>query len=609
MKKKLIEIIVCMLLIASTVLPVAGNINNNVIENQTQIESEPQYGATSRVDDEWPMFLYDLENTGYSTSPIAPQTNTVKWTYTTDAEVDSSPAVVNGKVYIGSWDENFYCLDADTGQKLWDYPIPGLASCGPAVYDGKVYVDSDYDYFYCFDADTGNLIWKFFKDFRVSFPSPAVVDGKVYFAHSRSTSGDSAALYCLDADTGSKFWDYPMGYFELSSPAVYDGKVYIGSEDHKLYCFDADTGSILWDFDTGSDVYSSPAVFDGKVYIGSRGGKLYCLDADSGSILWDFNTGSDVYSSPAVAYGNIYITSKYNKKVHCLDADTGDFIWSYITGGLMMLSSPAVADGKLYVGIWETGDLICLDVYTGEIIWDYPLDSGFYIQGSPAIAYGRVYMGGGLSRKVYCFEDPSQPPSIPTINGPTDGLIDCDCEFRIRTTDPEGDDVKYYVDWGDDTNSGWLGPYSSGEWVTVSHAWSELGTYSVRVRAEDTYGIKSYYSEPHSITVIDGPLLEIQVINGGLFSVSTVVKNLGTADATDVNWSIILDGGFILLGRETTGVDSISVGGEASVSSDFILGFGSTAITVDATVPVGFSDTREQKAFVFLSFIMVKPGG
>ncbi len=617
-KKKAIGIFVCMLLIASTVLPVAGTVNNNeniVIENQTQVGSEPQYGATSRVDDEWPMFLHDLENTGYSTS-TAPQTNTIKWTYTTGWMVTSSPAVVNGKVYIGSNDENFYCLDAETGQKLWSYYIEALSSCSPAVYDGKVYIGSDHDYFYCFDADSGGLIWTFLKNnYGFSSPSPAVVDGKVYFAHARGGggpgSGQNASLYCLDADTGIEFWDYPLGYFDISSPAVYNGKVYIGSADNKVYCFDADTGSILWDFNAGNIVMSSPAVFDHKVYFGSYDNKLYCLDADTGDFVWSYTAGSPIKCSPTVAYNQVYFTSFEDNMVYCLDAETGDLVWSYTTGGNMLPSAPAVADGKLYVGVWGNGMLLCLDAYTGEFIWDYPVGAGIQnsIWSSPAVAYGRIYMGGGLSNNVYCFEDPSRPPDPPTIDGPTEGLIDHNYEFGIRTTDPEGDNVRYYVDWGDGNTSGWIGPYPSGEEITVSHTWGEPGTYSVRARAEDTYGIKSHWSELHSITIIEGALLEIQPIKGGLFKVSTVIENLGGADATNVNWSITLDGGFILLGRETTGtIDSIPIDGEASVSSDFILGFGSITIMVNATISIGFSDTREQKGFVFLSFIIVKSG-
>ncbi len=597
MKKKLIGIIICMLM-ATTVLSVVGMMND-----------ETGYNPVNS-DDEWPMYLYDPQNIGYSSSSYAPQTNTIKWIFNTggsNAGIGSSPAVVNGKVYICTYNNHFYCLDADTGEELWSYYDDGFAGCSPAVYEGKVYVASTYDYFYCLDAETGDEIWKFYKGYRFSFPSPAVVGGRVYFAHSRGGggpgSGQNASLYCLDAETGNRFWSYDMGYLEVSSPAVSYDKVYIGSEDTKLYCFNAGTGDLIWDFDTGGMVFSSPTVFDDKVYFGSD--SVYCLDAENGSELWSYIKGDPIYSSPTIAYGNVYYTS-LSTGVHCLDAYNGSEIWNFPTGNAYH-ASPAVAAGKVYIGIWESGKLLCLNASKGEKLWEYKTNPEKGLKNSPAVAYGRVYMGGGLTDNLYCFEDPFLPP--PSIKGPPGGLIGFEYGFQFMAEDPEGDVVKYCVDWDDGTTSGWIGPHPSGEWITVNHSWSNPGNYSIRARGEYANGIRSNWSKPHNITVINGPLLEIMSVKGGLFKVNAVIKNLGTKEAADVNWSIILDGGLILLGKETTGMGNILVDSEITVISKPIVGFGSAVVTVNATVSFGFSDIREQKAFVLLFFIMVKPGG
>ena len=89
--------------------------------------------AQSSVD-WWPMFRHDPSHTGYSTS-TAPNTNNTMWSYTTGGPVTSSPAVVDGKVYVGSDDGKVYCLDALTGAHIWNYttdPIDALES-SPAV--------------------------------------------------------------------------------------------------------------------------------------------------------------------------------------------------------------------------------------------------------------------------------------------------------------------------------------------------------------------------------------------------------------------------------------------------------------------------------------------
>ena len=449
---------------------------------------EPQYDVIS-WDDEWPKFHHDSQNTGYSTS-IAPQTNTILWTYTTGFEIVSSPAVVNDRVYIGSDDEYFYCLDADTGEKLWDYPIPGgTGISSPAVYAGKVYVGTTYYYVYCWDADTGDLIWKYPKEYGSS-SSPAVVDGKVYIGLGEYSDGK---IYCLNASTGEKIWSFIIGGKTQvsSSPVVADGKVYIGSYDRRLYCLDADNGSKLWDFDTDWKVPSSPAVADGKVYVG--GGGLYCLDAETGEELWCFN--GRTCCSPAVAYGSIYFVGR-DGKVYCVDAESGDELWNYTTSDYEnSISSPAVADGKVYVGIWSNGKLLCLDAYTGEFIWDYLVSVPDWLFSSPAVAYGRVYIGGDMSYKVYCFEDPSQPPEAPIIKGPASGKAGVEYDYTFVTIDPNDDDVYYYIEWGDGNVEEWIGPYNSSEEITLGHSWEENGTYIIKAKAKDTYDIESHWTE------------------------------------------------------------------------------------------------------------------
>jgi hypothetical protein len=62
-----------------------------------------------------------------------------------------------------------------------------------------------------------------------------------------------------------------------SSPAVADGKVYVGSEDGCVYCLNASTGEKIWSYTTGGNVNSSPAVADGKVYVGSYDYNVYAF--------------------------------------------------------------------------------------------------------------------------------------------------------------------------------------------------------------------------------------------------------------------------------------------------------------------------------------------
>jgi hypothetical protein len=87
--------------------------------------------------------------------------------------------------------------------------------------------------------------------------------------------------------------------------------------------------------------------------------------------------------------------------------------------------------------------------------------------------------------------DTNTPPEIPTINGPTNGKKGQAYLYTFTTIDPEEDDIYYYIDWGDNTNSGWIGPYLSDTEVSQQHTWLERGTYTIQCKARDVHGAES----------------------------------------------------------------------------------------------------------------------
>jgi hypothetical protein len=97
----------------------------------------------------------------------------------------------------------------------------------------------------------------------------------------------------------------------------------------------------------------------------------------------------------------------------------------------------------------------------------------------------------------------SNPPQTPTITGPTLGGIDASYVYEVVTTDPDGDPVSYFVDWGDTTSSGWFGPFSSGAPATASHAWTSPGTYLVQARARDIFHATSNWSVPLTVVILN----------------------------------------------------------------------------------------------------------
>ncbi len=196
----------------------------------------------------------------------------ILWAFETNKDVFSSPTVVGDTVYIGSFDENTYALDATTGDQKWAsqtgyWPLSSPTVVGDTVYDGSF--DGNV---YALNATTGDQKW-LFQTGEIIASSPTVVDGTVFVG-----SNDNN-VYALDAATGNQQWCFETGDWVKSSPTVVEGTVFVGSNDNNVYALDTATGDQEWVFETGDIVISSPTVVEGTVFVGSNDNKVYALDA------------------------------------------------------------------------------------------------------------------------------------------------------------------------------------------------------------------------------------------------------------------------------------------------------------------------------------------
>jgi outer membrane protein assembly factor BamB len=219
------------------------------------------------------------------------------WKYATLGYVDSSPAVANGIVYVGSGDDNVYALNAATGALVWKYKTGNPVVSSPAVANGIVYVGSEDNNVYALNAATGAFVWKYATLGYVD-SSPAVANGIVYVG-----SWDDN-VYALNAATGALVWKYTTGNSVVSSPAVANGIVYVGSEDDNVYALNASTGALVWKYTTGSVVESSPAVVAGRVYVGSYDHRVYA-----------FGLPVSVSISPSSVYMDVYQSKTFTSSV------------------------------------------------------------------------------------------------------------------------------------------------------------------------------------------------------------------------------------------------------------------------------------------------------
>ena len=340
------------------------------------------------------MFRNDLAHSGVYSGAVS-QFHTVKWTFRTHGQIVSSPAVVDGTVYIGSGDGNLYAIDRQTSVQRWAFRTQSRVSSSPAVANGLVYFGSYDGNFYAVNAATGKLQWKFQNagerrfsaphlhgslpageimpdPFDVYLSSPAVWNGAVYFG-----SGDGN-IYALDALSGTLKWKFKTGDVVHASPAISDGRLFIGSWDSYFYAIDASTGREIWRFKTGEDhdihnqvgIQSSATVANGLVVFGCRDSNLYALDAETGKQRWLFNNkGSWVITSPIVHDGKVYFATSDTAQLHILNFDDGRLIDS-IRFRWPIFGSPSIAGNTLYVA-GQDGKLVAIDLATRTAAWTF----------------------------------------------------------------------------------------------------------------------------------------------------------------------------------------------------------------------------------------------
>jgi outer membrane protein assembly factor BamB len=242
----------------------------------------------------------------------------------------ASPAVGDGVVYQplmnrkgaqrGPSSGLVLAMDAETGEDVWRFRT-GAVESSPVLVDGTLYFGTFDDRLYALDARTGKVRW-FFETGDDVKGGPAYRDGVVY------TGSYDGKVYAVDARTGKLRWSSESqggllgaGNF-YAGPAIGYGRVFIGNTDGKVYAFGAKSGDLLWSKTTGDYVYSSAALGDRIVYVGSYDGRLYALDAATGDVRWSFDAEGSISGSPTIMAGLVYF-STFAGKTYVVDAAKG----------------------------------------------------------------------------------------------------------------------------------------------------------------------------------------------------------------------------------------------------------------------------------------------
>jgi hypothetical protein len=240
---------------------------------------------------------------------------------------------------------------------------------------------------------------------------------------------------------------------------------------------------------------------------------------------WSMLGGEEINKHPDVAASNqhVYVTCEADDAIVCYySTDNGD-TWNLKTVASNGLNPTITASGtKATIAFVSNGNIFAAETQDGGASWSEPAQineqndtvdmeyAGAEITSHNHLLWTDTRNG---NKDIYYQTVRSASPAAPTITGPASGNAKKAYDYTLVTTDYQGDQVSYYIDWGDGTNSGWVGPSASGEQITQSHTWAAKGNFTIKAKAKDTAVHESDWgtltvSMPYTITTPFQLLLE-----------------------------------------------------------------------------------------------------
>ena len=437
-------------------------------------------------------------------------------------------------------------------------------------------------------------------------------NGIIYFG---SIGPDSyGRVYALNND-GSEKWHYDTGNWIYSTPAIEEETIYITSNDKYLYALSSTDGSLLWRFRAG-DSLSSPSINDdGIIYFSSHDDYLYAI-YPNGTIQWRTEIDSGSSDTPGIGSdGTIYIGGFY---FYAVNPD-GSIKWIYqgwepyeyeCTSRTYAISS----EGIIYFvatkhGGWG-GDLIALN-HDGTLRWRKNIATNDYQYSSPVIdLQGNVYIGSIYVDSGYLFGDlfafsnveNNSPPDKPDINAPSSSRVREEQNYTFIVNDANDDEVYLWVDWGDGTNTSWIGPYNSGEEIILQHTWNLRGSYIISAKAKDMHDVEGEWQSlevrmPKQNQINNNITIEII----GIIGVTIEIHNNGNDIIPLINHTITVDSPFLFLGYSVSSNYSELMPGTSLSVWTGVIGFGvlSVIVSIDDLI-------KSRDGYIFGPFVIFK---
>jgi outer membrane protein assembly factor BamB len=300
-----------------------------------------------------------------------------KWKFPAGGAVTSSPAISGDKVFFSSRNGYFFSLDVNSGMENWRFNLGSdlpytwgfdYYISSPVIENKIIYIGSGNGKFYSIDADNGNVNWEFNCHSRIR-STAAISDKLILF-------GDMGGrFYALNKNNGSLAWKFEVEGIKydnskfgfdrksiMSSAAVSGTNVVFGSRDGNLYDLNILNGKEIWKVSHGTSwIISSPAIYDGVIYVGSSDARFeQAVDLKTGKEIWKTNSIQAVWSSPAVTENSVCF-GDFSGTLFAVDKKTGKENWNIKLMNSFIVSSPVVINEKVLIG-GDDGNLYCIKV-------------------------------------------------------------------------------------------------------------------------------------------------------------------------------------------------------------------------------------------------------
>lgn len=328
---------------------------------------------------------------------------TLKWQYPADAKEHSNfgttPALVNGFLYVTDDTGEAYKIDAATGNAVWTAKLEGAIRSAPVVSNGIVFVGSSNSHCYALNADTGAVLWDETTGGSIT-TSPTITGSLVVFASSDNS------VYSLNIHTGKKAWSLAFDFDPSVASLVYNGANLFVSAGDTIYEIDPNNGAHRSEIKLPINVITAPTVSTDSIYVATQSNTLYALTL-AGQKRWSVTLDGAVTAPPLLA-GNLLLVATQSGVVSGYDAGSSKLVWRYVMQASAtdsqpkatvanVFAAPIVADGTLYI-VSDDGSLTAFrkdapDDVSPQLTQLVP-DTGATVRGDD-LTYGALLLDDG----------------------------------------------------------------------------------------------------------------------------------------------------------------------------------------------------------------------